>query len=625
MMRRLLLTAALILCAAGAQAAEIIHNYDTAIDVQADGTLHITETIDVTAEGAMIHRGIYRVLPQGRRMPLGGILPTDYDILSVTRDGADEPHFTERSGGALTLYIGDADTMLPHGRYIYEITYTVADQVTYFDAFDELNWNTIGTEWVFPIRNATATITLPDDAPVKSHAVYTGTVLSTDGDYESVVETGKLTVHTDDLEPGEGVTVALSWPKGYMTNTISGPAFFLRQHPGLLLMLAALAATIFYYLGAWQKHGRDPRQRRLAPFYTAPDGISPAMAAHIQKMGDANDDRALTAAVISLGAQGLIEIEETGKGSFTLHPTGKKGEKLSRDESVILACIGKSLSLTPSNPRWIAASEKHGEAVEESCGKTFFVDNLSFWFMGWLPLLACTGLLAFQGHISPFILFAMLIVIFIGDSVRALLVDNKRGLLRLRSAITVILTLPLTTIIFIIVGGLASGPVSWLTALVAALCALVIFMTRHALKRPTPRGLDIMEQIDGLQLYMEAVEEKVLKTFDPPQMSRQLYEEYLPYAVALNVESKWGKKFAASVAGAAAAAATAAAVTQPHWYKSTSGGGIGDFSVDRMVGSFSQALSAATTSPSSSGSSSSGGGSGGSVGSGGGGGGGGGW
>src|SRR5690606_3418428 len=142
-------------------------------------------------------------------------------------------------------------------------------------------------------------------------------------------------------------------------------------------------------------------------------------AAQIQKMGNARDDRALTAAVISLGAQGLLEIEETDKGSFTLRPTGKSSEKISADESVILDSIGPSLSLTPSNTRWIAAAQKHRAAVKDACGKDFFVNNLSFWYMGWLPLLVCTALLAVQGHISPFLFFGILIAIFIGDSVRA--------------------------------------------------------------------------------------------------------------------------------------------------------------------------------------------------------------
>lgn len=622
MIRRLLLAAAIILCAGGARAAETIHNYDTAIAVRPDGTLHITETIDVTAEGTQIRRGIYRVLPQGRRMPLGGILPTDYDIVSVTRNGANEPHFIEQGGGALTLYIGDSDTLIPHGRHVYRIVYTVAAQVSHFSAFDELNWNTVGTEWSFPIESATATITLPDGAPVLNHAVYTGNVFSTDGDYESTATPGKLTVRTGRLEPGEGVTVALSWPKGYMTDTLSGPAFFLKQHPGLLLVLGALAATIFYYLGAWRKYGRDPRPRRRAPFYSAPAGISPGMAAHIQKMGDARDDRALTAAVISLCAQGLLEIEESAAGDFLLRPTGGKSDNIAHDEFIVLSGIGDSLTLTPSNARWIAIAREHARAVDAACGKAFYEVNTAFWLMGWLPLAAATILLAWQGHISPFVFIPFVIAIFIGDSVRAVIMDNKNGHPRLRAAATVALTLPPTALALLMAGGtLMGGPaVSWLTILAMAVCVLVIFMTRHALKRPTLRGLEIMEQIDGLQLYMEAVEEKILKTFDPPQMSRQLYEDYLPYAVALNVESKWGDKFAASVAGASVEEALVRTGGNPRWYKTGGGNAVtGPFSIGGMIGYVSHAVSAASSSPS--GSSSGGG----SVGSGGGGGGGGGW
>jgi uncharacterized membrane protein len=163
------------------------------------------------------------------------------------------------------------------------------------------------------------------------------------------------------------------------------------------------------------------------------------------------------------------------------------------------------------------------------------------------------------------------------------------------------------------------SPVSWLAILIPAMIVVMVLMMRLAMKAPTREGIDIMEQIDGLQYYMEVVEEKILKTSDPPQMSRQLYEDYLPYAVALNVESKWADKFALAMAGVMAAAATTIDTT-PYWYKNSGTSGAlqpSRFSPSSMVNSFSTALSAASSSKSTSG--------GGRVGSGGGGGGGGGW
>ncbi|MGH7829813.1 MAG: DUF2207 family protein [Candidatus Binatia bacterium] len=159
---------------------------------------------------------------------------------------------------------------------------------------------------------------------------------------------------------------------------------------------------------------------------------------------------------------------------------------------------------------------------------------------------------------------------------------------------------------------------SWLViAVLVTMLALFIFM-RPVMKAPSREGRAVMDHIAEFKYYMEAVEEKSLKKFDPPQMSREHYEKYLPYAVALGVESKWGEKFALATAGAATVAAAAASYAAPSWYSGAGGSSIGNVSASAMISSFSSTVSAASTVASS------GSGDGGSVGSGGGGGGGGG-
>lgn len=67
------------------QAAEIIHHYDTQVTVLGNGSLDIIETIEVTAEGQDIRRGIYRDFPMQRRTYLGGILSSMPTIISVKK------------------------------------------------------------------------------------------------------------------------------------------------------------------------------------------------------------------------------------------------------------------------------------------------------------------------------------------------------------------------------------------------------------------------------------------------------------------------------------------------------------------------------------------------------------
>jgi uncharacterized membrane protein YgcG len=141
------------------------------------------------------------------------------------------------------------------------------------------------------------------------------------------------------------------------------------------------------------------------------------------------------------------------------------------------------------------------------------------------------------------------------------------------------------------------------------------------LQAPSVEGRKVMDQIEGFRDYLGVAEEDRLNALNPPDKTPELFERFLPYAIALDVENAWAKRFAGVLAAAGAAAATTA------WYagsNSWSNDPVGFAS--HLSGDLNQTISSASTAPGSSDSSSGGGsGGGGSSGGGGGGGGGGGW
>jgi uncharacterized membrane protein len=135
---------------------------------------------------------------------------------------------------------------------------------------------------------------------------------------------------------------------------------------------------------------------------------------------------------------------------------------------------------------------------------------------------------------------------------------------------------------------------------------------------PTKAGREVMDRIAGFKQYMSITEEERLERMHPPEKTPELFEKYLPYAIALQVENQWADRFA----GVLAAASVAGQAQGMAWY---SGHGdpwnrTGDF-VDQVGSSLSSTVASASSAPGSS----SGSGGGGSSGGGGGGGGGGGW
>ena len=116
MMRTILSTLALLL-AQLAGADERILSYDSRIEVRSDSSLEVTETILVRAEGSKIRRGIFREFPTTYSRPDGSQGTVGFEVLSVRRNGVDEPYHMERRSNGVAVYIGHKDRFLPPGEY----------------------------------------------------------------------------------------------------------------------------------------------------------------------------------------------------------------------------------------------------------------------------------------------------------------------------------------------------------------------------------------------------------------------------------------------------------------------------------------------------------------------------
>jgi len=162
-----------------------------------------------------------------------------------------------------------------------------------------------------------------------------------------------------------------------------------------------------------------------------------------------------------------------------------------------------------------------------------------------------------------------------------------------------------------------STMISSIAVLLLLALVFVNIIYYHLLKAPTIHGRKVMDEIEGFKMYLEVAEEERLDMLHPPQKTPELFEKYLPYALALGVENDWSEKFADVLA-----AASVDTGYSPSWYTGTNWKTAGMTGVVSSLGSsFSSAISSSSSAPGSSSGSSGGGSSGG----GGGGGGGGGW
>ena len=625
-----------------AHAQEVIENYNVDIEVDSDGGILVHEQIRVYAMGHQIQRGIYRDWPARGRGFLGTQQFTDYQILEVKRDGRDEAHHTQNMGNTFRLYIGSANTYLTPASYTYDIKYYVPDQISYYDEFDELYWNAIGTEWIFPIQQAQVTVRFPGNVGITQYSVYTGPKGARGQNFVADVDGGLLSIQTKRaMSPYNGLTFAAAIPKGIIQQPKIGfLGRFNRAHPGFFFILLGLIATVYWVRHVWERYGVDPVSRGNAPFYTPPESISAAEAAYIKAKGRTYGSQLLPITLIALASKGFLHIRQEAKGGFYLEDTGegKAFSELSFEEQRAYNFVKGGYKVKAHDYEMIRLSSLIYRNVEKACKGRYFKFNYKQWALSLVPMLLVMAALPFVTNVIPSNLSLLFFQIILAAFVCML--PLAKMMFKIFTGTWYVFFKVLSGFVAIVVLALLAALIGdiWVNIatsyLVIFLGLLILFVSAYAqplMEALTPKGRDVIDHLKGLELYMSAVEGKILEKFDPPQMSRELYEELFPYAVALGVESKWGDKFLAGMAAATVAGVVASAdhiQAAPRWYSSSSSSKsmTSDFSAGHFFGDFASNVRAASTARSSS--SSSGGGfssGGGSSGGGGGGGGGGGW
>src|SRR6056297_1703950 len=215
-----LLAALLLLAQAsiGAAQSERILDYRSDIEIEADGSMTVSEQITVQSNQNQIRRGIFRDFPTHYRDRFGNRVIVDFEVTEVLRDGQPEPWFTERVANGIRVNTGNDDFLPGPGRYTYTIRYQTNRQLGFFEEHDELYWNVTGLGWAFQIDKASARIRLPepvDRDQIKLHH-YTGPSGSRSSSASAqVTSPGVAEFNIDQpLPAGHGLTIVVEIPKG---------------------------------------------------------------------------------------------------------------------------------------------------------------------------------------------------------------------------------------------------------------------------------------------------------------------------------------------------------------------------------------------------------------------------
>lgn len=537
-MRRLLLLGLLLpfvgAAPAAAQRSLAIKQFDATITVNRDATVDVTETITVRFDGSW--NGLYRTIPVEYHTPQGFNWTLRLDFLGATSGPEATPLKVEanreRHYMKYKIWVPGAENVT---RTI-NLHYRARNGLRFFADHDELYWNITGDEWDVPIEGASAVITLPDGASGLRAIAFNGAYGSTARD--AIVDTAGTTIKVrmpKGLGFHEGVTAVVGWNKGLIPEPSSvqrAAEFGFSNWP---LGIPLVVFGLMFWL--WSKVGKDPGELPVVVQYEPPAGLTPAEAGTL--IDESADMRDITATVVDLAVRGHLRIEERQdehlfglikKTEFVFHrlERGPDPAMAPHESSVLTGIFGGATTVSLSeleNKFYKNVPGITTNIFDALVGKGLYrkrPDKVKANWLGWSVALG------------------FLIVMF---------------------GVVTAARFNMTPLPFFVAAG-----ASW----------LIINGFGRIMPARTVKGARTLEKVLGFEEFLRRVDgerfERVIKT---PEM----FEKYLPYAMAFRVEKRWAHAFQDIYR------------EPPQWYSGGSSFQGGRFD----MGSFSTRLSSMTT------------------------------
>ena len=274
------------------------------------------------------------------------------------------------------------------------------------------------------------------------------------------------------------------------------------------------------------------------------------------------DDRTFWASALSVVSKGMATMDvNDGQAVLRRKANAPHISELPVEEKILLGRIlnsgkPKGISINMLDEQTAFIVQKMAASLRKAALGRWFQEKRYFLFAGisvsaltvvavarpsyrdeWMALFFGISVMA------PAVFYLWLLILRIKDMYRAAeekldWAIVKRSLILLAFVVPCLAAILLGSVVLVTTFG-------WLTiAAVVAFTLLTMFFSK-VMKVRTAEGKKLMDEIAGFQLFLRSVERFSLDREEGPGSDAGLYEKYLPYAVALEVEQRWGDKFVA--------------------------------------------------------------------------------
>jgi uncharacterized membrane protein YgcG len=498
-----------------------IEAFHAEVRVETTGRVRVTERIRVRFEGS--YNGIYRDIPIEYRQALGFNYTLRLTDIEVTDAAGNELRYEtgrERHYRRIKIWVPDARDA---ARTVH-ISYTVENGLRWFDEDDrqwtEFYWNVTGDEWPVRIDAASARIVLPRAATGVRARAFTGAYGSTASDAEIRIDGPTIDVASlNRLGIKEGLTVTVAMdtrvngdPTGAYViappTTADKIIAWLRSNWPIFLPF--LVFFVMYRI--WARHGRDPERLPAATRYEPPEGLTVSEAGTL--IDNRIDMRDVTSMIVDLAVRGYLKIFNlTGDTfEFTRLRDRRAWDGLATHEIRLLDAL---------------FDDGSRDVVSTSDLKNrFYKDLPGIKNALWESLVEHGMYRSRPDHVQA-VWLVVAAVVGLGGA-------------------------------FVGAGTASATGMSTVTTVTAAVLSAVIVAAFGVLMPArTRRGARAHEETLGFEDFLDHVEsDRYRRMITGPEM----FERYLPFAMAFGVEEKWAAAFADLYRD-----------QQPSWYLGPSG------------------------------------------------------
>jgi len=577
--RKILLIFSLLFCTlhgVSAFAEEKITNFVTNTNINSDGSADVTEKITVQTEQQELKHGLVRWMPVYFRDAHNNHYKIRYFFFPPLVNGLPAAFHMSYGQGSTAFFVGSQNALLPPGTYIYTLHYRVLNAITYALNNDQFYWNITGNFWKVPIENVDATIYLPKGVTTFDFSGYTGRGNTRGRDFfvsKTQTNTAINFVTTRTLLPGEGLTIALAWPKGFVAkpgwrDKIAGQ-FIYHNGNGFAVFFTIL--LLGYYLWLWFREAHKPLSGASVSLFQPPQGLSPTVMRFVIKMNV--DIKTLSIAIISMAVKGFLTIEHKND-VFTLQKQTAADVELSLAENAVATKLFSKADFFTIEParrvKLTAALKKLKRTLREEFEKIYFVTHAAYLLPGILLSMLAIISIAYATNdfqdvlvLGCILLFALTYLSNRLVAMSELIADFARAPTS-RNGMNMLVGSLLIGLIVLLAGVMIKPLTDVLSLSGFILLSLLLYLNilfYNLLRARAPTGRKLLSQIEGFKQFLSMTGKQRLKKINQPEMTPELYKKYLAYAVALDVENSWALQFAPLFV-----AAEKADVSPPLWY-----------------------------------------------------------